>query len=1077
MQRIKSLIVAAILLANAGVVLAQNATPQQQLSQSFDDATDLFRKEKYASAQHRFDLLMQSPEAQGTDVQSNAMYYAAVCSERLNNDDANYRLEEFLRLYPQSDKVNMARFYQGNYHYGKSRYAEALNKYLQVVPTEVEYGHRNEYHFKVGYCYLVTGETEKAKRYFQRVIDTRNKYQSSALYYYAHIQYMQGDYDLALENFLKLEKDRRFKSIVPSYLARIYYYLGREDDLLALAPILLQSNDIFRKGEVQQMVGEVYFNRGEYRQALRYYTIAEQTYREEDNKNSASAPGTGRLGNEAPTQNQSSKLAVCQNNDNTYQMGYCYYMLQQYDSAAYYLKQKTTCSDSIAQNALYTLADTYIHLNRKDEARSMFLQASQMNYDAKIKEDALFNYAKLGCELQKNPYNESIRSFEEYLKLYPNTRHRSEIEEILTNLYLTTRNYRDALTLIEKIDNRSAAMNQAYQRIVINRGIELFNGRDVREASEYFLQATKLNAVPKYTTDAYYLYAESLYRLGEKKKARNAMAKFFRGTHAAQSPYYTQALYTDAYLKMEQGSYGDAAAQLRRFLSRQAAERQRYDAYNRLGDCLYAQKYFDEAVSQYNVVINANAKDADYATYQKALCCGALGKNDEKLTYLNYIFEKYETSMLAPKALLEIANTYLAVDNNEMALLYYNNFLQQYPQNSHVKEALMDKGLILYNMGRDDEALICFDELLNKYPGTDESRDALVTVKYIYMQQNRVDEYFAYVQQTTKTTVSSNEQDSLTYQVAVNYYMEGDCDNAISGMERYLKNFPHGLFATTAHYYLANCLFKSGLNEKALPHFEYLAEQNKGEYTEEALTKAANIAYGLGNYTKALDHYVRLVPLAENDHVRLNARLGLLRCYGKMESNDHIVATANALLQEPKVTTEQRDEAWHGMANAYWRKAQYDSAVVIYTQLKSSTNGDYRGEASYRLAEKLFMEHNYAGCEKAIEDIAANPANDYWLAKSFILWSDIFYAQGNSLQAKQTLQSIIDNYDGDDLVAEALQKRNAILEAETAASEQATQAEEDKANEEVIITLPVDETDPDRAEPDGDRGDTIGTRQ
>ena len=34
------------------------------------------------------------------------------------------------------------------------------------------------------------------------------------------------------------------------------------------------------------------------------------------------------------------------------------------------------------------------------------------------------------------------------------------------------------------------------------------------------------------------------------------------------------------------------------------------------------------------------------------------------------------------------------------------------------------------------------------------------------------------------------------------------------------------------------------------------------------------------------------------------------------------------------------------------------------------------------------------------------------------------------MQAKQTLQSIIDNYDGDDLVQLALQKRNAILEEE-----------------------------------------------
>jgi TolA-binding protein len=1060
MQRTKYLVVAVLMLCLGLPIFAQKTMPQQQLNQSFNDAMDLFQKEKYASAQHQFDLLARNNDAGASALQSNAVYFAAVCSEKLGNDDANYRLEEFLRLYPQSDKVNMARFFQGNYLYGKSCYAEALNKYLQVVPTDVEYGYRNEYNFKVGYCYLITGETEKAKGYFQRIITTPNKYQSSALYYYAHIQYMQGDYDLAAENFQKLAQDSKFKAIVPSYLARIYYYLGREDDLLAMAPSMLERDDIFRKGELQQMVGEVYFNRGEYQQAINYYRKAEKTYREDDSKNSASAPSTNKLGNEEPVKNLTSNLPVCQNNDNTYQMGYSYYMLKQYDSAACYLQKKSSCNDSISQNAVYTLADTYIHLKKKDEARSMFLQASQMNYDAKIKEDALFNYAKLGCELQKNPYNESIRSFEDYLQHYPKTKHRTEVEEILTGLYLTTRNYKDALTLIEKINPKSAEMNQAYQRIVVNRGIELFNGRDINDASDYFLKAIKINAVPKTTTDAYYLYGESQYRTGNKNGARSALNKFFMGTNAQNSPYYQQALYTDAYLKMEQNNYLEAGQQFRHFLtgaSQGVEARQRYDAYNRLGDCLYAQKSFSDAVDQYDVVIKANAKDADYATYQKALCYGALGKNDQKLTYLNYIFEKYETSLLAPKALLEIANTYLVLDNNDMSLLYYNKFLNQYPQNSHVKEALLDRGLIYYNTGKDSLALASFDQLLKSYPGTDESRDALVTVKNIYMQQNRVDEYFSYVQQTTKSAVSSNEQDSLTYQVAANYYTEGDCDNAISGMERYLQHFPNGLFSQTAHYYLADCLFKSGLNEKALPHYELLASQNKNQYTETAVANAANIAYGLGNYTKALDNYVRLVAMAEDDNTRLAARLGLLRCYVKMDSHNNIVATAGTLLAEPKVTADQRDEARMAMAHSYWNINQYDSAAVLFTKLKKSSNGDYSGEANYRLAQKLYIEHNYAASEKAIEAIAANPGSDYWLAKSFILWSDIFYAQGNTIQAKQTLQSIIDNYDGDDLVTEAIQKRNVILQAEANASAKANAAQEDKANEEIIITIPGDE--------------------
>ena len=91
------------------------------------------------------------------------------------------------------------------------------------------------------------------------------------------------------------------------------------------------------------------------------------------------------------------------------------------------------------------------------------------------------------------------------------------------------------------------------------------------------------------------------------------------------------------------------------------------------------------------------------------------------------------------------------------------------------------------------------------------------------------------------------------------------------------------------------------------------------------------------------------------------------------------------------------------------------------------------------------MQQRYDEAEQIIESIVSDATSDYWLAYSFILWADIYYARGNNLQAKQTLQSIIDNYDGDDLVSVARQKYAAIV-----AAEQPVQAPEE---EEIIIEL------------------------
>ena len=136
------------------------------------------------------------------------------------------------------------------------------------------------------------------------------------------------------------------------------------------------------------------------------------------------------------------------------------------------------------------------------------------------------------------------------------------------------------------------------------------------------------------------------------------------------------------------------------------------------------------------------------------------------------------------------------------------------------------------------------------------------------------------------------------------------------------------------------------------------------------------------------------------------------------------------LIDEPKATPELKEEAYLAMARSCFDNQLRDSAYTLYGNLTRSPNGEYNGEARCRQAEITMLKQQYDAAEKMIEKIVTDATSDYWLAYSFILWADIYYARGNNLQAKQTLQSIIDNYDGQDLVAVARQKYDAIEAAE-----------------------------------------------
>ncbi|MDD2322247.1 MAG: hypothetical protein PHQ69_01360, partial [Bacteroidales bacterium] len=109
----------------------------------------------------------------------------------------------------------------------------------------------------------------------------------------------------------------------------------------------------------------------------------------------------------------------------------------------------------------------------------------------------------------------------------------------------------------------------------------------------------------------------------------------------------------------------------------------------------------------------------------------------------------------------------------------------------------------------------------------------------------------------------------------------------------------------------------------------------------------------------------------------------------------------------------------------------YTNASAEYRFVATNDRGDSGAEANYFYSLILFKENKIDEAENQLFNLIENfSASDYWFARAFILLADVYLARDNTFQAKQTLQSIIDNYEGEDLVAEAKDKLNHITELE-----------------------------------------------
>ena len=131
-----------------------------------------------------------------------------------------------------------------------------------------------------------------------------------------------------------------------------------------MAPDLLKSAGKERSVELYRFIGDAYYNKENYKEALPYLE-----------KYSAGAKASGR--------------------EDKYQLAYCYYKTGEIDKAIKLFLEIGVKNDLISQNIWNVLGDCYMQKGDKKRAQFAFGEASKMNFDKKIKEESLFNYAKL----------------------------------------------------------------------------------------------------------------------------------------------------------------------------------------------------------------------------------------------------------------------------------------------------------------------------------------------------------------------------------------------------------------------------------------------------------------------------------------------------------------------------------------------------------------------------------------------------------------------------------------------------------------------------------------------------------
>jgi TolA-binding protein len=965
-------------------LFAQESTHHTHADKNFRKGIELFEKANYVSAQQHFLKVKSNANPQELHLAGEAEFYIALCAIELHNNDAEFLIRSFINNYPDNQKVNQAFFELGKLRYRERKYRDAIYWLTQTNRNALDKDQKAELLFKLGYSYFTLEEFDPAGRCFFEVKDVQNKYSAPSTYYYSHIAYNQQNYATALRGFEKLSTDETFSVLVPYYISQIYYLQRQYEKVIEYAPPFLESASAKRIPEIARLIGESHYRLRQYDKAVPYIeTFIEKTQSltREDN----------------------------------YLIGFVYYRNNNYQEAVKYLERVPTEEDGLSQNSYYHLADCYLKLDMKSKARQAFSMASKSDFDMSIKEDALFNFAKITYETLYNPFNEAIEAFLSYIEQFPNSSRIDEAHSYLMLAYSNTKNYREALQSLDKIKQRDASTRSAYQRVAFFRGLELFQNLNFLEAVDLFSLSLKYSEFNQriYALGLYWR-GESNYRLDKFQDAANDYNQFILSPGAFELSDYKMAHYNLGYANFKLKNYEEAIVWFRKYTTI-ALDRPNAilgDAYNRIGDSYFIQRRYWVALDYYEKAISINTIDVDYAILQRGLAFGLVERPQKKIEALLLLVENHPQSSYMDDALFELAETYLSLNQTQEAIKYYSMLERDFPGSSYFVKALVQLGIAAYNSEDSKNAMVYYRRVVEEFPSSLEAKNALVGIRNIYVDMGDVDTYFTYANSLGSLgNVTMAEKDSLSYIAAEKLYMSGDCERALHNLNKYLEEFPRGNFVLNAHFYMGDCYKRSGQLDKAIESFTNVIHRQKNQFTEQTLLAASEIYMQQEKYAEAFEVFDMLESLADLKSNLLEARIGKLRAADKLGRHQEAVEAAAKVLITDKLPIEIEREARYKKAKALLAIGRSKDAFDEFANVSQNLRTTEGAEAKYKMAKIYFDQGELDKAEAEVFDFAdKNTPHQYWLAQSFILLADVYAEKDDFFQAKATLQSVLDGY-------------------------------------------------------------------
>jgi tetratricopeptide (TPR) repeat protein len=977
-------------------VNAQATLYQQGTEIVFQDALELYTKGQFPASKIEFARLEEANLSENREIERT--YYYASAALRAENPDGAVLLEKFILEYPAAPLRNTAAMELGDHFFLARNYSKAIESFRKVDLGAVYGEEKAAVLFKSGYSFFQLKNYKESLSYFEQAKLFRSEYLPDAYYYAAYVHLVQKDDEKAIQNFKEAEKASTYAGKVPYMLASIFYRQKDFDALIAYAPSILQRQGLEKKEAIQLLLAEAYYEKGNHEQAAQNYMAFVQSKK-------------GTLTREQQ-----------------YKAGVSHYQTNRFVEASNFFKEVALQNDKLGQVSSYYLGHAYVKLNNPQFASNSFSNAYKSDHDLQIKQEALFNYAKVN--LEKGSFQDAVNALDTYLNSYATGPHAKEAENLLSDALINTNNYLRAIEHMDKMANKSDRIKGAYQKVTFYQAMVYY--RD----NKYPAALQLLNKSQTYPVDRN-LLVQSQFWKGEIHAVNGNLPEAIKAYEAVialkpspQDPHLLKTHYGLGYAYFNSENYPKAEVQFKVYTDklRGSREKENYeDALLRLGDTYYVQKKFGDALETFNRAIRENNASTDYAHFRAGVIHNFENRNSQAIDQLDRIINGFPTSRYLEDALFQKAQINMEMTRYSEARDGFSALISSRPNSPFIPFALEGRAVANYSLQQYEGAIMDYKRILDNHPNSSNVDAALVGLQESLTLQGRAGEFSNYLSTYKKTNPGSNSLQVLEFENAKNLFFSQSFEASIRAFESYLRSYPNVPQSAEARFFIGDAHLRLNAKDKALEYFYQLEKVSDASIRNRAIQRIATLEFEKGNYQKSIPYFRSSGKNARTKIEEYEAYNGLMESFFAINSYDSAIYYSDKVMQLGGVTPDALPKSMLIKGKSLKAAGRLDQAKGTFMTLYKDFKTVHGAEGLYLLALILHDAGQFKESNDLIFDHSQDfGPYDFWYGKQFILLAKNYLKLNEAFQAKATLESVVENSSNELVKEEANQLLRSI---------------------------------------------------